>query len=648
MKIQGNLQLLNGGELLAARVENLAADPITPYAGQVWFNTTSGVYKGYTGSTIMQFATGGALGDYLAKSGGTMTGTLVLAADPINDLEAATKQYVDTGLAQKQPNLTGAATTIASSDLTASRALASDTSGKVAISAVTTTELEYLSGVTSAVQTQIDSKVAKAGDTMTGLLTLSGAPTADLHAATKKYADDGLALKENVITGAATTITQSNLSADRAVLSDANGKISASSVTATEIGYVGGVTSAIQTQIDSKVAKAGDTMTGDLLLGVNKVTSSYVPDAATVLTNKAYVDSAIAKMNWQADVLAIQVDATLDPGATPVIGDRYIITASATLHANFGTIAGLGDNDIVEYDGSAFVVAYDISAQGALAEGTITWSNADNMFVRFYNSWIEFAGLNSLNAGIGLTKTGNVVNVNLGAGVAELPTDEVGIDVYSAGGLFTTVDGSTSSTATAAQLSIKLDAATLALSANGLKVADAGVTATQLATSVAGGGLVGGAGTALAVGAGTGITVNADDVALDLTYADGRYINTAGDTMTGTLVLAADPANTLEAATKGYVDTSISTLSTTLTGLITTLSSRVDSGYFLYTSTGAATSHVVTHNMNRQFVNVTVVDTNNQVVIPQSITFDSGTQLTVVFNSSIDCKVVVGGVKPAA
>ena len=41
---------------------------------------------------------------------------------------------------------------------------------------------------------------------------------------------------------------------------------------------------------------------------------------------------------------------------------------------------------------------------------------------------------------------------------------------------------------------------------------------------------------------------------LDQTAADARYINTAGDTMTGTLVLAASPSATLEAATKGYVD----------------------------------------------------------------------------------------------
>jgi hypothetical protein len=43
------------------------------------------------------------------------------------------------------------------------------------------------------VTTSIGTKVAKSGDTMTGALTLSGAPTVDLHAATKKYVDDTVA-----------------------------------------------------------------------------------------------------------------------------------------------------------------------------------------------------------------------------------------------------------------------------------------------------------------------------------------------------------------------------------------------------------------------------------------------------------------------
>ena len=37
-----------------------------------------------------------------------------------------------------------------------------------------------------------DQKLPKAGGTLTGALTLSGAPTADLHAATKKYVDDSV------------------------------------------------------------------------------------------------------------------------------------------------------------------------------------------------------------------------------------------------------------------------------------------------------------------------------------------------------------------------------------------------------------------------------------------------------------------------
>ena len=67
-----------------------------------------------------------------------------------------------TTIAGKEATITGAATTITSTDLTASMALVSDASGKVAASAdVSATELGYLNGVTSAIQTQIDNKVTK-------------------------------------------------------------------------------------------------------------------------------------------------------------------------------------------------------------------------------------------------------------------------------------------------------------------------------------------------------------------------------------------------------------------------------------------------------------------------------------------------------
>ena len=50
------------------------------------------------------------------------------------------------------------------------------------------------------VATAISGKLDKSGGTMTGALTLSGAPTQNLHAATKKYVDDGLSGKQATLT----------------------------------------------------------------------------------------------------------------------------------------------------------------------------------------------------------------------------------------------------------------------------------------------------------------------------------------------------------------------------------------------------------------------------------------------------------------
>ena len=45
-----------------------------------------------------------------------------------------------------------------------------------------------------------------------------------------------------------------NLTASRALVSDSNGDVSASAVTDTEVGYLDGVTSNIQTQINTKTS----------------------------------------------------------------------------------------------------------------------------------------------------------------------------------------------------------------------------------------------------------------------------------------------------------------------------------------------------------------------------------------------------------
>lgn len=60
--------------------------------------------------------------------------------------------------------------------------------------------------------------------------------------------------KQSTITGGASTITSSNLTSNMALISNGSGKVAAhSSVSSTELGYLDGATSNIQTQINNKV-----------------------------------------------------------------------------------------------------------------------------------------------------------------------------------------------------------------------------------------------------------------------------------------------------------------------------------------------------------------------------------------------------------
>jgi hypothetical protein len=64
--------------------------------------------------------------------------------------------------------------------------------------------------------------------------------------------------KQDTITGAATTITSSNLTASRVLVSDGSGKVSANTVTTTTLGYLD-ATSSIQTQLNAKANSGSGT-----------------------------------------------------------------------------------------------------------------------------------------------------------------------------------------------------------------------------------------------------------------------------------------------------------------------------------------------------------------------------------------------------
>jgi hypothetical protein len=115
---------------------NLAAFPGTGETGKMYLDlATNKVYR-WSGTVYVEIS---------ASPGST---------DAVP--EGSTNLYFTP--ARAQAAITGGASSIVTSNLTLSRALVSDGSGKVAVAATTSTELGYVSGVTSAIQTQLDGK----------------------------------------------------------------------------------------------------------------------------------------------------------------------------------------------------------------------------------------------------------------------------------------------------------------------------------------------------------------------------------------------------------------------------------------------------------------------------------------------------------
>ena len=202
---------------------------------------------------------------------------------------------------------------------------------------------------------ELDKKLALAGGTMTGALTLSGAPTADLHAATKAYVDSVSSTASGLQTELDATQAGAGLGA--------NGAYSANGST----NYISSVAS----------LKAADEALDTQLKTVADAVASNDSDISTLQSNVSSNDSDISSL--QSDVSTAQSDiSTLQSNVSS--NDSDISSLQSDVSANTSAISS-NDSDIsalqtkvgsLATDGNSASFSGDISAANATFSGNLT------------------------------------------------------------------------------------------------------------------------------------------------------------------------------------------------------------------------------------------------------------------------------------
>lgn len=547
MDIIGNIRLMGGSTLRNARIERVAVDPVAPMDGQLWFNTTDNVYRGFDGTAVMTFASGG---------------NTALIQTELDNTQTAAGLNSDGTLAA----FNGSNYLVASASLRAAL---------VALD----TQLKTASDAAAQAQTEVDAVEGALAAEVTRATDAEGVLTTNLASEVTRATD-----AEGVLT--------TNLAAEVTRATDAEAVIAQD--LADEITARGLAELAIQNDIEAK------------LNGLKWKTSvrAIETNANLSLTGAATVDGVVLANGDRVAVIA---------QTEPADNGIYVVnTAGAWARsADFD-----GTSPINEINSAAFFV----EAGASLADTGWTQINQVNTVGTDAIAFTQFNGAAGIGAGAGLTKTGNTIDIGEGAGIV-VTADSIEVALSLTGGL--SFDGSDA-------VQIKNDGTSLTIGANGIKVSDA------LTGEI----------TALRTDLGTEATARADADA-DLQAELDATQTGAGLEADGTLAAFTGANYVSAAASLRAAVVALDTQAKANADAVAAADARVTAGQYLYTSGGAASSHVVTHNLGQQFTQVTVVDSSNQVIIPDSVTFDSANQLTVAFSSAINCKVVVSAPKTA-
>ena len=171
--------------------------------------------------------------------------------------------------------------TIVNADINASAAI--DWTKIAPSSTVSATELGYLDGVTSAIQTQIDSKLATstAASTYAPLASpaLTGVPTAPTASA-----------NTNTTQVATTAYVQTEI-AD--LIASAPGALDTLNELAAALGNDASFSTTVTNSLATKLPLAGGTMSGAIAMGTNKITGLGTPTSTGDAATKDYADTKL-------------------------------------------------------------------------------------------------------------------------------------------------------------------------------------------------------------------------------------------------------------------------------------------------------------------------------------------------------------------
>ena len=188
-------------------------------------------------------------------------------------------------------------------------------------STVSATELGYLDGVTSAVQTQIDAKLATATAASTyapiASPTLTGVPVAPTAAA-----------NTNTTQIATTAYVQTELTD---LIGGAPGALDTLNELATALANDASYSTTITTALATKLPLAGGTMTGAIEMGTNKITGLGTPTANTDAATKLYADTIIASAPSNLTGPITSLGSATSIASQTGTGTKFVVDTSPTL-----------------------------------------------------------------------------------------------------------------------------------------------------------------------------------------------------------------------------------------------------------------------------------------------------------------------------